>query len=78
MIIWGSGGSRRLPDGVDHTKATEQFVSIAQKVAELAKKYSITLVLENLNSTETNFITTAHEAYLIVKKVDHPNFQTMR
>lgn len=75
MIVWGSGGARRVPEGFDHAKATEQFVSIARKVADLARKYSITLALENLNSTETNFITTAHEAYLIVKKVDHPNFR---
>jgi sugar phosphate isomerase/epimerase len=75
MIIWGSGGARRVPDGFDPAKANEQFVSIARKVAALAKKYSIVLALENLNSTETNFITTATQAYEIVKKVDHPNFR---
>ena len=31
-IIWGSGGSRRVPDGFDHTTAKEQFVSIAKKI----------------------------------------------
>ena len=74
-IIWGSGGSRRVPDGFDHAKAKEQFISIAKKIAAKASQYNITLALENLNSTETNFITTVEEALDIVKKVDHKNLR---
>ena len=75
MITWGSGGSRRLPDGFDSQKAKEQFITIARKVAAQATKYNIMLALENLNSTETNFITTLDEALDVVKKVNHPNFR---
>ena len=75
MITWGSGGARRLPDGFDKLKAKLQFVAIAKKVAVQAKKYDIILALENLNSTETNFITTLEDALDVVKKVDHPNFR---
>lgn len=75
LIIWGSGGARRVPDGFDHATAKEQFISIARKVAELAKKYRLRLALENLNSTETNFITTVAEALEVVKKVNHPHFR---
>lgn len=74
-IIWGSGGSRRVPDGFDRTKAKDQFVAIAKKIAEKASRYNIILALENLNSTETNFITTVEEALDIVKKVDHKNLR---
>jgi sugar phosphate isomerase/epimerase len=74
-IIWGSGGSRRVPDGFAESKAKEQFVSIAKKIAKLASEYNITLALENLNSTETNFITTLDEALNIVKAVDHKNLR---
>jgi sugar phosphate isomerase/epimerase len=74
MIIWGSGGSRRLPDGFDREKAKEQFVSVAQKIADLGRRYNMTFALENLNSTETNFITRAEEAFEIVKRVDRKNF----
>lgn len=73
-IIWGSGGSRRVPEAFDPIKAKEQFVSIAKKISTLAAKYKITLALENLNSTETNFITTVNEALDVVKKVDAKNF----
>jgi sugar phosphate isomerase/epimerase len=74
MIIWGSGGARRVPDGYDHKKAKEQFIAIARKVAMISKTYNITIALENLNSTETNFINTVDEALNVVKAVDHPNF----
>lgn len=73
-ITWGSGGARRVPDGFDLVKAKEQFIVVARKVAELAKKYNIVLALENLNSTETNFINTVKEAFDVVKKVNQPNF----
>ncbi len=75
MIIWGSGGSRQVPDGFDRLKAKEQFVSMARKVAVLAKKYDITLALESLNSTEGNFINTVAEALEIAKAVEHENFR---
>ncbi|HYF68360.1 MAG TPA: sugar phosphate isomerase/epimerase [Ohtaekwangia sp.] len=74
MIIWGSGGSRRIPDGFDHWKAKTQFISIAKKVADEARKHSIVLALENLNTTEVNFINSLAEGYDIAKAVDHPNF----
>lgn len=75
MIVWGSGGARRIPDGFDRKKAEGQFISIAKKIAALAGKYHIVLALENLNSGETNFINTVAEALAIIKKVNHPNLR---
>ena len=75
MITWGSGGSRRLPDGFDKLKAKEQFISIARKITAQAEGYKIVLALENLNSTETNFITSLEEALEVVRIVDQPNFR---
>jgi sugar phosphate isomerase/epimerase len=75
LVIWGSGGARRIPDGFDHIRAKEQFVSIARKISALAKKYDVVLALENLNRTEANFITTLQEAFEIVQTVNRPNFR---
>jgi sugar phosphate isomerase/epimerase len=75
LITWGSGGSRRVPDGFDREQAREQFIATARKIAASAARYKIILALENLNSGETNFITTLNEALRIVKAVDHPNFR---
>lgn len=75
MIVWGSGGSRRIPEGFDRATATRQFVAIARKIAAMAKRHRIVVVLENLNSGETNFINTVAEALQIVKAVGHPNLR---
>ncbi|MDQ3393974.1 MAG: sugar phosphate isomerase/epimerase [Bacteroidota bacterium] len=75
MVLWGSGGSRQIPEGFDRKAARIQFVSMAKKVSALAEKYDITLALENLNSTEGNFINTLAEAFEIVKDVNHKNFR---
>jgi sugar phosphate isomerase/epimerase len=75
MIIWGSGGSRGVPVGFDRTKAVAQFIYMARKIAVIAAKHNIVIALENLNSTECNFITTVKEAVEVVKSVDHKNLR---
>lgn len=75
MIVWGSGGARRIPEGFDRKTAEYQFVAVAKKIARIAAKYRILIALENLNSGETNFINTVKEALHIVKKVNHPNLR---
>ncbi len=75
MIVWGSGGARRIPDGFDKEIATRQMIDIGKKIAAVAARYQIVIALENLNSTETNFINTVEEALYIVKKVHHPNLR---
>jgi sugar phosphate isomerase/epimerase len=75
MIVWGSGGSRRLPDGFDKDVAVNQFIGIGKKIAKIAKKYKIMIALESLNTTETNFINSVRDALYVVKKVNHPNLR---
>jgi sugar phosphate isomerase/epimerase len=75
MVVWGSGGARRVPDGYDTELAMQQFIYIAKKVAAVAKYFDVVLAFESLNSTETNFVNTAEQALDLVKAVDHPNFR---
>jgi sugar phosphate isomerase/epimerase len=75
LIIWGSAGARRIPEGFDPLRAKNQFIAIARRLAAMATNYDITLALENLNTQETNFITTLQDAYEIVKEVDHPHLR---
>jgi len=75
LIVWGSGGARRVPEGFNMSVATQQFIDIARKIATVAARYSVVIAVENLNSTETNFINTLEEVYNIIKKVNHPNLR---
>ena len=74
-LILGSGGARRLPDGYDNEKAKTEFALLAKKMAINARKQGITIILENLNNTETNFINKLKDAADVVRAVNHPNFK---
>lgn len=74
-LILGSGGARRLPDDYDKEKAKFDFIPLAKKMAALAQQYGITIILENLNHTETNFLNKLKDAAEVVRKVNHPNFR---
>lgn len=75
VIVWGSGGSRSLPDGWDKKVAFKQIIAIGKKIAALGEQYGIVVAMESLNSTECNFITSVKEALYVVKKVNHPNLR---
>jgi sugar phosphate isomerase/epimerase len=75
LIVLGSGGSRRLPEGYDYRQAKKEFALLCRKMAVVAKKHNITIAIESLNSTETNFLNTLEDAADVVKSVNHPNFR---
>ena len=76
-IVFGSGGSRTIPEGFSRDKAHGQFVYLCSKMAPIAEKYNVVVVLEPLNKKECNFINSVAEGGEIVKEVDHPNFQLL-
>lgn len=75
VLVLGSGGARKLPENYDKEFAKAEFSKLARKMAEIAKKHKITIVLENLNSTETNFLNTLRDAADVVNRVNHPSFR---
>lgn len=75
VIVLGSGGSRKLPENYNKDTATLQFINLCRKMAVVAGKYDRVIAIENLNSTETNFVNTLAEADAIVTAVHHPNFK---
>lgn len=75
LIVLGSGGSRRLPEGYNYQQAKKEFIQLCRKMALVANKHGITIAIESLNHTETNFLNTLQDAANVVKKVNHPNFR---
>lgn len=76
-IVFGSGGSRRVPDGFPKQEALQQFAALGAAMAPLAAKYNIVVVLEPLNHNECNLINSLAEGATIVEAVNHPNFRLL-
>src|SRR6185369_3651639 len=77
IIVFGSSGSRTIPDGFDRAKAKEQFITLCKTLAPIAAEHNITVAIETLNRTETNFLNTLNESADIVEAVHHPNLKLM-
>jgi D-psicose/D-tagatose/L-ribulose 3-epimerase len=77
VIVFGSGGARKVPDGFSQDEAWKQLVEFAKRIAPLAKKRGIIVAVEPLQKGETNTINSAAEGLKWVKAVGHPNFQLM-
>lgn len=76
-IVLGSGRSRKVPEGFSKEKATRQFVDLCKQLGPIAEKYKIVIVIEPLNSGETNLINSVEEGAQIVEMVNHPHIQLL-
>ena len=74
-IVFGSGGSRTIPDGFDREKAKSQHIDLCRKMAPIAEKYGVTVAVEPLNRSETNFINSLSEGVEILQAVNNPWFK---
>ncbi len=76
-IVFGSSGSRNIPDGFSAVEANQQFIKLCKQMAPIAKKHDVVVSLEPLNRGECNFINSVAEGGEIVKSVNHPNFRLL-
>jgi len=70
IIVWGSGGSRKIPDGWDRAKAEEQYVAALGLAGPIAAARGLTLALEPLPTRETNIANTTVEAMRYIRKAE--------
>lgn len=71
-VAFGSGWSRKSPDGWPLEKAFEQITAFVRGVAPVAELVGVTLVVENLRAAETNMLNTVDECARLVRAVDSP------
>jgi len=71
VVVVGSGGSRRVPEGYSHALAWGQLVRFFNIAGEEAAKHDITVAVEPLNSHECNIITSYPEGVQLARDVDH-------
>jgi sugar phosphate isomerase/epimerase len=77
IVVFGSGGARRVPDGYAKDEAFKQLVDFGRRIAPEAAARGITVAIEPLRREETNIINSAAEGMSLVEAIDRPNFQLM-
>jgi len=77
IVVFGSGGSRSIPDGFDRALARGQFIGLLQALGPLAREHGVTVVVEPLHAGECNFINTVAQGAAIVQEVGHPNVRLL-
>jgi sugar phosphate isomerase/epimerase len=75
-IVFGSGGSRQLPEGFSQAEAFDQFTDLLSQMGPLAESQGVTVVVEPLGP-ECNFIKSLAEGAAAVHKADHPNIRLL-
>jgi len=76
-IVFGSSGSRNVPDGFDREEARRQFVRLLRRLGPVARARGVVVVLEPLRRGECNFINTVSEGAGIVRDVDDPGVRLL-
>ena len=77
VVVFGSGGSRSVPDGYSQDQALQDFVEVLRQFGSIAQRYGVTLVVEPLNKTECNFINSLAEGAEAVEQCNHPNVRLL-
>jgi D-psicose/D-tagatose/L-ribulose 3-epimerase len=72
IVVFGSGGARRVPEGFPMDEARDQLCEALTLAGQVAGAYGIMIALEPLASGSTNIINTFPQGAELVKRVDHP------
>lgn len=75
IMVIGSPMQRNLLPGIPKEKAFEYALDVFRRVLPEAARRNVTLLIEPLSPTDTNFIRTAEDGIAMIKALDHPNFR---
>ena len=77
IVVFGSGGARRAPEGFPLERARAQFVEAARLAGETAARYGVTIVLEPLVARMCNILNRVDEGAAYVRAVAHPRVRLL-
>jgi sugar phosphate isomerase/epimerase len=77
VIVLGSAGAKNIPDGFPHSKAKNQFIELLHHLQGVISVLGITIVLEPLNATESNFILTLNDAVTVMEEAKCDNVKVL-
>jgi len=73
IVVWGSAGSRKVPDDFSRQRARQQIAEFLQMAGDIARRYEIVIAIEPLRRQESNILNTGAETLEMVRMVKHPN-----
>lgn len=78
IIVFGSGGARRVPEGFAKEKAAEQIRAFLRVCAEATEETGVIIAIEPLNQGECNIINTVAEAVTeYAAPINHPGIRVL-
>lgn len=76
-VVFGSGGSRRVPDGFSHAQAWRQIKEFLILADSSAARYGLTVAIEPLDRGECNILNYVSEATALAALVDLPRIAVL-
>ena len=73
VVVWGSAGSRNVPEGFSRHRANEQIAEFLRMAGDIARQHELVVAIEPLRHQESNILNTGAEALEMVRTVKHPN-----
>lgn len=77
VVVFGSGGARRVPDGFPRERAWEQLRGFLCKAADCAEEFGVVLAIEPLNSKECNIVNSVSEAVQLSEEVNRQSVKVL-
>ena len=77
VMVFGSGRARSVPEGSSKEETFQKFADLLKQIGKIAASHGITVVIEPLNTRETDMITNLAEGAQLAKAVNHPNVQLL-
>jgi D-psicose/D-tagatose/L-ribulose 3-epimerase len=75
VVVWGSAGSRNVPEGFSRERAWQQIVTFLRMAGDIARRHDLIVAIEPLRHQESNILNTGAEALKMVRAVKHPNIR---
>jgi D-psicose/D-tagatose/L-ribulose 3-epimerase len=72
VVVWGSAGSRNVPEGFPRERAERQIAAFLGMAGDIARKHDLVVAIEPLRHQEGNILTTGAETLGMVRLVRHP------
>jgi sugar phosphate isomerase/epimerase len=77
LIVFGSGGARRIPEGYPHEQARADILRFLGFCADASDKTGVVVVTEPLNQAECNILTSIAEGAEYVRAIGRPGVRNL-